>query len=125
ALFNPMYPGVGSRRFEPAAQAELWYQHFHALPMAERIVSYSPDTVEWYLGHFYDRWAGHKEAIRPAELAAIVRFYSRPGAFRSSIACYQARSTERVAQVTASLPPPIEQPTVVLWGEADPVVRVE
>lgn len=31
-LFNPPYPGIGMRRFEPSAQRELWYQHFHNLP---------------------------------------------------------------------------------------------
>src|SRR4029453_18743036 len=27
-LFNPAYPGIGERRFEPSVQREFWYQPF-------------------------------------------------------------------------------------------------
>lgn len=126
ALFNPPYPGIGTRRFTPEAQRELWYQHFHAVPGAEEIIGYDADTVRSYLGHFYDHWMGRKEALRPAELDAIVSYYSRPGAVRGSIAYDRARALTRLQE--ARVPPPaekIKQPTMVLWGDADPVMRVE
>jgi pimeloyl-ACP methyl ester carboxylesterase len=123
ALFNPPYPGIGQRRFDPALQSELWYRHFHALPWSDRLIGYELGTLEMYLGHFYEHWAGRKEAIRPVELEAIVRSYSRPGAVRSSLQHVRAIAAQGVGKTTENpTVEPITQPTVVLWGEADPVM---
>lgn len=86
ALFNPPYPGIGLRRFEPAAQAEAWYQHLHALPWSDRLIGHDRETVRLYLAHFYDHWMGRKEALHPEEFEAIVDTYAQPGAVRGSIA---------------------------------------
>jgi pimeloyl-ACP methyl ester carboxylesterase len=125
ALFNPPYPGIGARRFEPAAQREFWYQHFHQLPLAEKLVGYTPETVRLYLEHFYTHWAGRKDALRPEEFEAVADVYARPGAFGASIQYYRARAGARqgeAAPEAAALR--VEQPTVVVWGEADPVIPV-
>ena len=125
ALFNPSYPGVGARRFEPAAQCEFWYQHFHNLPWADQLIGYSRDTVRLYLGHFYDHWTGRKEAVRPSEFEAIVDVFTRPGAVRASLGWYRAREAARSHDAAAD-PKTLQvaQPTFVLWGEADPVIPV-
>ncbi len=48
ALFNPPYPGIGERRFEPSAQREFWYQHFHNLPWSDRLVAHrKPTAIAW------------------------------------------------------------------------------
>jgi pimeloyl-ACP methyl ester carboxylesterase len=122
ALFNPPYPGIGLRRFEPAAQAEAWYQHLHALPWSDRLIGHDRETVRLYLAHFYDHWMGRKEALHPEEFEAIVDTYAQPGAVRGSIAYYRARAGARLREATAD-PTPLRlaQQTVVLWGEADPV----
>jgi pimeloyl-ACP methyl ester carboxylesterase len=121
ALFNPPYPGIGERRLDPAVQAELWYQHFHALPWSDRLISYELGTLELYLSHFYEHWAGRKETVRPAELEEIVRAYSRPGAVRASLQSF--RAAHSLSKTRASPDEgPITQPTVVLWGGADPVM---
>lgn len=124
-LLNPPYPGIGKRRYEPTAQREFWYQHFHNLPWADRLVGHDRETVSLYLAHFYDHWTGKKDAIRPAEFEAIVDTYSRPGAFQASIAYYRARAASRARE--ASVDPGqvrVELPTSVLWGEADPVIPI-
>jgi pimeloyl-ACP methyl ester carboxylesterase len=126
ALFNPPYPGIGMRRFEPAAQAELWYQHLHAQPWADRLIGYELGTVDLYVRGMYEHWVGRHERLREAELEWIVQFYARPGAIRGSLAYYRARAGARLAE--AAVEPAawrVTQPTVVLWGEADPVMRVE
>ncbi len=124
-LCNPPYPGIGMRRFEPAAQAEAWYQHLHALPWADQLIGHDHETVRLYLAHFYDHWMGHKEALHPQEFAAIVDTFAQPDAVRGSIAYYKARAGARLREATADPADlRIEQPTMVLWGEADPVVRV-
>jgi pimeloyl-ACP methyl ester carboxylesterase len=123
ALFNPAYPGIGERRFDPSAQREFWYQHFHALDWSDRLIAHDRETVRLYLAHFYDHCSGRREAIRKREFDAIVDAYARPGAVKASIAYYRARAAERQAQsARASIGYRIEQPTVIAWGDADPVI---
>jgi pimeloyl-ACP methyl ester carboxylesterase len=79
--------------------------------------------VRLYLAHFYDHCSGRKEAIRKREFDAIVDAYARPGAVKASIAYYRARAAERQARPAgASIGYRIEQPTVIAWGDADPVI---
>jgi pimeloyl-ACP methyl ester carboxylesterase len=123
ALSNPAYPGIGGRRFDPSVQREFWYQHFHALAWSDRLIAYDRETVRVYLEYFYDHWCGRKEAIREREFEAIVDAYARPGAVKASIAYYRARAIHR--QTQAGAPPEdsrIRQPTVIAWGELDPVI---
>jgi pimeloyl-ACP methyl ester carboxylesterase len=100
ALFNPPYPGIGDRRFEPSAQREFWYQHFHNLLWSDWLIAHDRETVGLYLAHFYDHWCGRKEAIRERELEAIIDVYARLGAVAASIAYYRARAAGREAQAT-------------------------
>jgi pimeloyl-ACP methyl ester carboxylesterase len=79
--------------------------------------------VRLYLAHFYDHCCGRKEAIRKREFDAIVDAYARPGAVKASIAYYRARAAERQAQPAgASIGYRIKQPTVIAWGDSDPVI---
>jgi pimeloyl-ACP methyl ester carboxylesterase len=123
ALFNPAYPGIGGRRFDPSVQREFWYQHFHALAWSDRLIAHDRETVRLYLEYFYDHWCGRKEAIREPEFEAIVDVYARPGAVRASIAYYRARAAQRQTQAGAQPEDSrIRQPTVIAWGELDPVI---
>jgi len=120
-LINPPYPGIGARRFEPEATADFWYYNFHNLLWAHDLVAYNRDTIHIYLSHFYDHWVGRKNSVIPDEFEAIVDSYARPGAFAGSIGFYRARAAQKRAGL--SKPTPIEQPTHVLWGALDPVIR--
>jgi pimeloyl-ACP methyl ester carboxylesterase len=121
-LFNPTNPGIGARRYEPAVQPEFWYQHFHVLPWSHLLAGYNRETTELYLRHFYDHWAGRKDAVRPREFAAIVDKYARPEAMRASFDWYRARVVERRRQMDADPATlVIACPTIVRWGDADPV----
>ena len=126
-LGNPSYPGVGGRRYEASAQSEMWYQHLHVLPWSHRLISHDRATVELYLSHFYDHWAGRKESVRPEEFRAIVETFARPGAIKASLGWYRARDAERARRGStyADTPAKIMCPTVVLWGELDPVFPPE
>lgn len=117
------YPGIAERRFEPAAQREFWYQHFHALPWSDRLIGHDRETVRLYLTHFYGHGCGRKDAVRPREFEAIVDSYARPGAVKASIAYHRARAAARLTQAPATLQESrISQPTVIAWGELDPVI---
>jgi pimeloyl-ACP methyl ester carboxylesterase len=128
-LLNPPYLGIGRRRFEYPIQREHWYQHFHVQPWSDRLVGYNRDTVGIYLSHFYDHWVGRKETVRPAELEAIVDEYVKPEAVRAGFNYYRARWLTRQQEFGAQQPDPaelaIDVPTVVLWGEKDPVIPVD
>jgi pimeloyl-ACP methyl ester carboxylesterase len=125
ALFNPPYLGIGKRRFEYEAQRELWYQHLHNQPWSDELVGHDRETVRVYLAHFYDHWVGRKDSVRPAEFEAIVDAYAQPGAVRGAFNYYRARFLGR--RRDSELDPSqfaIDIPTVILWGEEDPVIPV-
>jgi pimeloyl-ACP methyl ester carboxylesterase len=112
-LLNPTHPYIGEKRNAPAAQREAWYQHFHLLPLAERLLDGHRDRVALYLQHFYVHWAGVRQ-IEPEELKQVIYVYARPGAFVASIAWYRARAAARTRD---EKPQSIDLPTIALWGE--------
>ncbi len=127
-LLNPPYLGIGGRRYDPKVQREHWYQYLHAQPWADRLVAHDRETVRLYVSHFYDHWTGRKEALRPIELEAIVDTYAEPGTVRGSFQFYRARWVTWPQDFPQEASPEefaIQHPTVVLWGEADPVLPVE
>jgi pimeloyl-ACP methyl ester carboxylesterase len=123
-LFNPPYAGIGQRRYAPEASAEFWYYNFHDLPLAPALVVHSRETLRLYLAHFYDHWVGRKASVRADEFQAIVDSFARPGVFESSISYYRARAAQRRAASAATQTLPIKQPTRILWGALDPVIKV-
>ena len=121
ALFNTPHAAIADKPKEPAAQRESWYHHFHALPWSHKLVGYNRETTELYLRHFYDHWVGNKESVRPKEFEAIVDTFARPGAMRASFGWYQATYEEETSPSAQAHQEPINTPTVVRWGELDPV----
>jgi pimeloyl-ACP methyl ester carboxylesterase len=121
ALFNPPHSAIGEKPQEPGAQRESWYHHFHALPWSHELVGHNRDTIELYLRHFYDHWVGNKESVRPKEFEAIVDTFARPGALGASFGWYRATYEEETGPSARATEGPILIPTVVRWGELDPV----
>jgi pimeloyl-ACP methyl ester carboxylesterase len=115
----PPYPGIGTRRFEPQVQAELWYQQLHQQPWAQTLIGQDRRTLELYLRHWYTHWWG-TGAVTESHFQALVDLYELPGAFQGSIDWYRARAASRSREAAAP-PPPIKLPTEVLWGAEDPV----
>ena len=124
-LFNPPYPGIGRRWREPGHVREIWYQIFHTLSWADELVGASRATIMLYLRHFLMHWSHRTEWVTEQELEHYVDAYSQPGALRGGFNYYRARERTRT---TEGDPPPatfsVPQPTLVLWGEADPVLPV-
>src|SRR4051795_5075293 len=52
-VLAPPLPGIGGRGFQPQAQQEFWYQPFHQLELAERLVDGDARAVRVYLEHFW------------------------------------------------------------------------
>lgn len=124
-LLNPPYPGIGDRRFSPEAQRERWYQHFHLLPWSHQLIGHGRATVRLYLAHFYQHWVGRREAVRPRELEGIVDVYARPETVRGGFDFYRGGGGSASPTAFDPQTPPIQQQTVVLWGELDPILPIE
>ena len=121
-VLSPPLPGAGERVLTPAAQREFWYQYFHRLPLAEKLVDGSPDAARAYLEHFWSHWSGPDFVPEAAELDRLAQVYGRPGAFTASINWYRGGSGT-VAKSLEERPPAerIAAPTTVLWQEHDPL----
>lgn len=125
-LIDPAYPGVGARRFDPAVAGEFWYQHFHGLPWAEELIGHDDETIRLYITHFLEHWTGDRSRLLPADVEVVVKSFQQPGPIRATMAYYRGRIAERRRE-TGTDPASLitQQPTTVLWGELDPVMRVE
>lgn len=64
---------------------------------------------------------GNKASVRPEEFGAIVDAFARPGAIRDSFGWYRANYEEETGPSSGEPEEPIDIPTVVRWGELDPV----
>jgi pimeloyl-ACP methyl ester carboxylesterase len=126
-VIAPPLPGAGMRVLAPEAQREFWYQAFHQLELAERLIDGRPEAVRAYLEHFWSHWSAPDWTPPAALLDELTTSYARPGAFVRSLAWYRAGSGT-VAQSVAERPPdPAERiavPTTVLWPELDPLFPV-
>ncbi len=127
-VLSPPLPGAGDRVLTAHAQHEFWYQAFHQLPIADKLIDGKPEIVREYLRHFWNHWSGPNFTVSEDDLSRLVADYALPGAFTASIAWYRA-GAGMVAQSLTELPPgraiKIHVPTDVLWPQHDPLFPTE
>jgi pimeloyl-ACP methyl ester carboxylesterase len=127
-VIAPPLPGAGERVLSQGAVTEFWYQSFHRLELAERLIDGSPAAARAYLEHFWAHWSGPDYTPDPAQLDRLAATYGAPGAFTASIGWYRAGSGT-VARSLAEQPPAPEDriavPTSVLWPGHDPLFPIE
>jgi len=123
-FFDPPYPGIGRRWTEASHLHEIWYLSFHCLPWAEELIASSRRATEIYLRHFIAHWSYDKSLFTDEELAEYVEAYSQPGALRGGFNCYRALFRSRGPR-SEDDDPKIYAPTLVLWGENDPILPVD
>ena len=58
-LGNAIHPGSAAASLDDDHRAEFWYQDFHQLALASRLVDGSVPAVRTYLEHFWSHW-GHR-----------------------------------------------------------------
>jgi pimeloyl-ACP methyl ester carboxylesterase len=116
-VVSPGYQGIAERARSPEIQPEYWYQHLHRLPLAAALIDGDRDAVHAYLSHFWSHWSARGDLAAGLRFEQIVDAYARPGAFAASIAWYAANPR----YVTADS---IAVPSIVLWGEHDPLFPV-
>lgn len=101
-VIGPPLPGAADRVLTADAQREFWYQAFHQLALAPRLLDGNAQAVRAYLGHFWSHWSGSAFLLPQVELERLVDLYSRPGARASSIGWYRAGSGRSPGSGTSS-----------------------
>jgi pimeloyl-ACP methyl ester carboxylesterase len=127
-VLAPPLPGAGERVLSEGAVREFWYQSFHRLELAERLIDGNPAAVRAYLEHFWAHWSGPGYTPDSAELDRLAEAYGAPGAFTASIGWYRAGSGTVARSLAERAPAPedrIAVPTTVLWPGHDPLFPVE
>jgi pimeloyl-ACP methyl ester carboxylesterase len=110
---TPAFPAMQRFAAAPEMAAHYWYQHFHRLPLATQLLDGRPEDVRTYLAHIWSTWAG-RDLTSDDEFEALVADYARPGALAASIAWYSANPS-------GGSQAPIDVPSIVLWGDRDPL----
>ncbi len=127
-VLSPPLPGAGDRVLAVRAQREFWYQAFHQLPLASRLIDGDAEAVREYLRHFWTHWSGPDFVLSEDDLDQLVSDYALPGSFNASTAWYRA-GAGMIAQSLTELPPDraikIAASTDVLWPLKDPLFPVE
>ncbi len=121
-LLNPSYPGLGAKRLQLEQAKESWYQYFHLLDLAERLVGYNRETVKIYLSHFYRHWSYVKDAFTEDDIEAYVDVFHRLGALRGGFNWYRSRIATRYGNWLGG---PVQHRTLIVWSDRDPIFPLE
>jgi pimeloyl-ACP methyl ester carboxylesterase len=123
-LHDPVHPAARAQVGAANLTGEWWYQALNVQPWAGDLIGHDRQTVEIYLRHFYTHWWGDG-AVGEEHFQQIVDAYARPGAFEASIAWYRSRAASRGKEAAdAAAAEKLATPSVILWGEKDPVTPV-
>jgi pimeloyl-ACP methyl ester carboxylesterase len=125
-FFDCPYPGIGHRWAAPRHLGEIWYQSFHQQPWAADLVGATRGALSTYLGHFLRHWAHRKDAF-DEDLETWLDVYAMPGNLQGGFDWYLSAAEARLAVIEerAGHPEPIRNPTRVLWGRHDPILKAD
>jgi pimeloyl-ACP methyl ester carboxylesterase len=127
-VLAPPMPGIGDRILSPGAMREFWYQPFHQLELAEDLMALGAPAVRAYLRHFWSHWSADGWEPPADEFDRLVAAYSAPGAFAASINWYRGGAGAVARSLAETAPFPEERiapPTLVLWGDQEPLFPLE
>ena len=124
-FFDFVYPGIGPRFGQPDRLIEIWYQSYHMLDLAPRMIGSSREAAKAYIGHFLRHWAHRKHAFDDVEEQWVDNFL-KPGNLEGGFAYYRGAQEQRLAMLRGEAPGPlpVTVPTAVRWAEHDPIFPV-
>ncbi len=124
-FFDCPYPGIGRRWVDADHVSEIWYQTFNQQPWAAAFVGASRDACKTYIGHLLRHWA-HDPRTFEHDLDDWVDNFLKPGNLQGGFNWYIVAHAARMELIRTGPPvlPKIEIPTRVLWGEADPILKI-
>jgi pimeloyl-ACP methyl ester carboxylesterase len=121
-FFDFVYPGIGPRMAAPDRLNHIWYQSFHQMEMAPKLVGATRESCRLYIAHFLKGWSHRKDAFDDV-LDAFADNFFKAGNLAGGFAHYRAAHAARIAMMKGEAPPstPIAVPTCVRWAEHDPL----
>lgn len=123
-FMNAPYPGIGRRWVDAGHVQEIWYQFFHQLPWAVKLVGHDRETCRIYFENMIAHWA-HALGSFDGQIDHWVDNFMKPGNLEGGFAWYSANHPGRVAMIRDGAPdlPKIETPSRFFWGRYDPVIN--
>jgi pimeloyl-ACP methyl ester carboxylesterase len=121
-FFDFVYPGIGPRMAAPDRLNHIWYQSFHQMEMAPKLVGGTRESCRLYIGHFLKNWS-HRQGAFDDVLDAFTDNFLKAGNLAGGFAHYRAAHAARVRMMKGDAPslPAIAVPTCIRWAEHDPL----
>lgn len=117
--FDCPHPQIGRRFLEHGHYRELWYQSFHQLPWAAKLVGHTRETCRLYFSHFLRHWSVRQEWVEQA-LEPWVDNFMKPGNLQGGFNWYISNQAARLAAIRGDVSalPRIGVPACVRWGDS-------
>lgn len=125
AIFNVPHPAVFAPflRSHPTQLLKSWYMLFFQMP-------YLPELFVRKAGRFIMSEGGRSKTFSESELDRYEEVWNQPGMMTAAINWYRAEGRRAARRLTAgrrggsriAADPTVRVPTLVVWGEDDPVL---
>lgn len=125
-FFDCPHFGIGPRWVANGQLREIWYQSFQQLPLAADLVGLSRDSCRLYFRHFLQHWASNPHRFDDV-LEEWVDTFMQPGRIAGGFRWYAAANERRLKAMAGDQPAAarIDVPAYSLWGQDDPILRVD
>ncbi|WP_027583061.1 alpha/beta hydrolase [Bradyrhizobium sp. Ai1a-2] len=121
-FFDFVYPGIGPRMAAPERLNHIWYQSFHQMEMAPKLIGATRESCRLYIGRFLKGWSHRQDAFDDV-LDAFTDNFLKAGNLAGGFAHYRAAHAARVKMMKGEAPslPKVTVPTCIRWAEHDPL----
>lgn len=124
-ILNAPHPAIFAAQFRKGSQRyRSWYMGFFQIPFLADWLLRTGNA--WLIGQIFRRTTSDRAAFPDEMIDTYRNNAARPGAVTAMINYYRAawQRPEGAPGISAHNPDPIEIPSLVIWGEKDPVLGV-
>lgn len=117
--FDCPHPQIGRRWLDGGHVREIWYQNFHQLPWAAKLVGHSRETCRLYFEHFLRHWSVRQDWVAEA-LDPWIDNFMKPGNLQGGFNWYISQNAARMSAMRGErqAAPKITVPACVRWGDS-------